>query len=147
MAAAMSFNSAARAASASSPALSARAGPLAVFRAADLAAVFPAAALAGVFLEVGIEWFLVGYVGGPRFEFMDELDDVSGDRVSSAATPSHCRECDGRLLRMSAANLSKEPTMNMLEMPEAQRAELQARSALAIDGRGQELLLGMNAEE
>ena len=37
--------------------------------------------------------------------------------------------------------------MNMLEMPEAQRAELQARSALAIDGRGQEVLLGMNAEE
>jgi hypothetical protein len=37
--------------------------------------------------------------------------------------------------------------MNMLEMPESQRAELQARSALAIDGRGQEVLLGMNAEE
>ncbi|NDZ13803.1 hypothetical protein C7T35_37565 [Variovorax sp. WS11] len=37
--------------------------------------------------------------------------------------------------------------MNMLEMPEAQRTELQARSALAIDGRGQELLLGLNAEE
>ena len=37
--------------------------------------------------------------------------------------------------------------MNMLEMPEALRAELQARSALAIDGRGQEVLLGMNAEE
>ncbi|VTU14958.1 hypothetical protein H6CHR_00071 [Variovorax sp. PBL-H6] len=37
--------------------------------------------------------------------------------------------------------------MNMLEMPEAQRAELQNRSALAIDGHGQEVLLGMNAEE
>ena len=37
--------------------------------------------------------------------------------------------------------------MNMLEMPEAQRTELQARSALAIDGRGQEVLLGMDAEE
>ena len=37
--------------------------------------------------------------------------------------------------------------MNLLEMSEAQRAELQARSALTIDGRGQELLLGLNAEE
>ncbi|VTU17870.1 hypothetical protein H4CHR_00073 [Variovorax sp. PBS-H4] len=37
--------------------------------------------------------------------------------------------------------------MNMLEMPEAQRTELQGRSALAIDGRGQEVLLGMDAEE
>lgn len=37
--------------------------------------------------------------------------------------------------------------MNMLEMPETLRTELQARSALAIDGRGQEVLLGMDAQE
>src|SRR5688500_9253725 len=53
MAAAMSFSSAARAASASPPMPAARAGPLAVFRAADLAAALPAASV-GFFLDVGI---------------------------------------------------------------------------------------------
>lgn len=37
--------------------------------------------------------------------------------------------------------------MKLLEMPEAQRAEMTARSALAIDAKGREVLHGLSADE
>jgi hypothetical protein len=37
--------------------------------------------------------------------------------------------------------------MKLLEMPEALRAELSAHSALAIDAKGREVLLGLSVDE